>query len=168
MPISLILLAAQPAATAQVPVACRPAQLVLSVRPPAGSRGARNAGADLSIRNAGRDCLLPALPVIELRDPNGRSLPAVRRVPVGMHPGPVILPIRLSSGHRAVATLRWSTAPIDARGGTLRASGMIMRLGGAQLGVPFPAVLHRVGAGAVRFDQTPFRAAEGLAGDLGG
>jgi hypothetical protein len=166
MPALLILFAATMAAPAATPTtACRPDQLQLSIGRPAGSGGAAHTGAELSIRNMGKDCLLPALPVIELRDARGRLLPALRRSPTGMHPGPVVIPVRLSGGHRAAASLRWVSSPVYARAGALRATGLIIRLGRAQLGVPFGAVLYRAGAEPARFDQAPFRVLEGLAGD---
>ena len=92
---------------------CRPQQLRIVPDGRDGDfNGMSHSGTALSIRNTGRDCTIPALPRIELRDARNRALPAMRQPPVGMHPGPVMVPVRIAGGHRAVATLRWVSGPV--------------------------------------------------------
>src|SRR5579871_2646166 len=93
--------------------ACRAARLRLSLDGRDGDfNGMSHSGTALVIRNRGADCTLPALPTIEWRDKRGRLLAAARKVPIGMHPGPVMLPVRLAAGHLATADLRWVSGPV--------------------------------------------------------
>jgi hypothetical protein len=164
MLLSLMIAAGALAAPVALPP-CRPAHLRLSFDGRDGDfNGMSHAGTALTIRNVGPDCTLPALPVVTFRDARGRTLPASRRAPVGMHPGPVMLPVRLGGGHSAVAEMRWVSGPVFAQNRSVRAASVSVRIGGATLRAPLKAVLYGEAGKAVAFDQTPLRAAEGLAG----
>jgi hypothetical protein len=161
LPIPALLLAAQP-----VVLACRPAQLRLSLSGRDGDfNGMSHSGTAVSIRNLGPDCTLPALPTIAFRDARGRSLPATRRAPVGMHPGPVMVPVRLAAGHRASIDLRWISGPVYPRSRSIRAATVTVSFGRATLRAPLKALLYGETGKPVMFDQTPLRAMEGMAAD---
>lgn len=161
MPIPALMLAAQP-----VVFACRPSQLRLSLSGRDGDfNGMSHSGTELSIRNAGPDCTLPALPTIGFRDARRRTLPALRRAPVGMHPGPVMMPFRLAAGHRAQADLRWVSGPVYPHSRSVRAATITVRFAGGSLRAPIEAVLYGEAGKTVQFDQAPLRPVEGMAAD---
>lgn len=163
MPIPALVLTAQP-----VVFACRPSQLRLSLSGRDGDfNGMSLSGTALSIRNLGPDCTLPALPTIGFRDARGRTLQALRRAPVGMHPGPVMMPVRLAAG-------RWppgnggtalGSGPVYPHSRSIRAATITVRFGGVTLRTPIKAVLYGEVGKSVQFDQTPLRAMEGMAAD---
>ena len=121
-------------------------------------------GAVISIRNLGPDCDLPGLPAVVLRDRRGLPLPATRRSPLGMHPGPVIAPVALPGGHRATFELTWPYCPSVGR--CVRVASVLVSLGSVSLRAPASASLSAAPAGPFRFDQPPGRVAEGMAADL--
>lgn len=164
MPMLALLLALPPLPTTDFrPLpACRATQLSLSLDPGDGDfNGMSHAGTALTIRNRGQACTLPALPTIELRDARGRVLPAVRRAPPGMHPGPVLLPVRLAPGGRATATLRWISGPVFPSNRSIRPASLSVRIGTAVVRAPLTATLYGQAGKAVSFDQSPL-AAPGL------
>lgn len=113
----------------------------------------------------GPDCTLPALPTIGFRDARGRTLQALRRSPVGIHPGPGMMPVRLAAGHRATAELRWVSGPVYPHSRSIRAATITVMFSGVTLRTPIKAVLYGEAGKSVQFDQTPLRAMEGMAAD---
>jgi hypothetical protein len=93
---------------------CTAAQLSLSTGGnPGDFNGMSHSGTLLVVRNKGRRaCTLSGLPQLSFRDAWGRAVPIARKVPVGMHPGPVVLPIRLAPGAVANTALRWVSGPV--------------------------------------------------------
>jgi hypothetical protein len=157
-----LLIAAAPVASAAMP-ACRPAQLRLSTDSRDGEFTAMSHdGVELSLRNRGRDCLLPALPLVELRDAHGRVLAARRSPPVGMHPGPVMRPVGLSAGHRAALTLRWVSGAVFDHSRHVNAARVSVRIGTGMVSAPLDAALYGPAGRPVRFEQSPARAMEGM------
>ena len=156
--------------TGPVPVAglpaCRPAQLKLSTDGRDGDFGGMShSGTELLIRNVGQDCVLPALPTVRLLDARGRDLSASRQAPVGMHPGPVMLPVRLPGGKRATADLRWVSGPAWAHSRNVRVSRVFIGLAGGSVRASLAAVIYGDAVGPVTFEQTPLRVQEGMASD---
>lgn len=161
MPILALLLLAAPAPPTPP---CRVDQLRLSVDGHAGDfNGMSHSGTELSIRNIGADCLLDALPRVQFRDARHRGLPAVRQIPRGMHPGPVMVPVRLAAGHRAATDIRWISGPVFPHSRNIRASTISVYIGAATLAVPIKATLYGPAGQPVTFAQRPFHAADGLA-----
>lgn len=157
-----VALLAQPAPAATPP--CRAAQLRLTLDGRDGDfNGMQHLGIELSLRNTGPDCTLHALPTITFLDARGRPLPATRRPPPGMHPGPVMLPVVVPAGHRAATDLRWISGPVFPRNRELRAAAVSVRIGGANLSAPLSVVLDAPAGAPADFDQSPLRAMEGLA-----
>ena len=145
--------------------ACRGSQLRMGLAPRTGVADLRPvSGVVVSIRNLGRDCVMPALPLLELRDVGGRPLQATRRVPLGMHPGPVVLPIMLSGGHRATFEVTWPYRPTRER--RLRVGSVTISFGTVSLCAPVGTSIGAAPAVPFEFDQPPGRVAEGMASDL--
>lgn len=161
MPIlALLLLAAPPPPLPP----CRVERLRIALDGRAGDfNGMSHSGTQLSIRNLGPECLLMALPAVQLRDARGRVLPALRQAPRGMHPGPVVLPVRLAAGHRATTELRWVSGPVFPRNRAVRAARITVEIGSGTLTAPLTATLYGPAGHAVPFEQAPLRAVEGMA-----
>ena len=148
------------------PAACVVRQLSLSVDGRDGQfSGMQKSGTELSIRNHGPDCVLPALPRIEFLDAKGRVLPVGRAVPIGMHPGPVMIPVRLAGGHRAATDLTWVSGPVYAQNRSLRVAYVRVTIGRASLRTRLAGVIDAQPGKAATFNQPPLRAMEGMAAD---
>ena len=122
-----------------------------------------HSGAELSIRNTGPDCILVALPTVQLRDASNRLVPAVRHAPRGMHLGPVMMPLRLAAGHRAAAEIRWVSGPLFPHSRSVRASRITVKIGTGTLTGPLGATLYGAVGQPATFEQTSMRAIEGMA-----
>lgn len=143
---------------------CRARQLRLTVLPDKGDfNGMSHSGVALALRNVGSDCMLQALPRVAFLDARGRPLPALRRAPPGMHPGRVMVPLRIAGGHRAEIELRWVSGDVFAPGRSVRARSVTVRLGAATLRAPLAATLYGEAGRPVTFDQSPAKAMEGMA-----
>jgi hypothetical protein len=161
MPLLSMLLVSLPAPTPVAP-ACRASQLRLSLIDDGGGATSHD-GIVVVLRNAGSDCTLPALPEIHFTDSRGHILDAARQAPVGMHPGPVMVPLRLGGGHRATTELSWVSAPVYEQSRKLSAHRIIVEVGGHGLSAPIAATLYGPDGKSVGFQQPPFRAEEGMA-----
>lgn len=146
------------------PPPCTARQLTLSVDGMDGQfDGMQKSGTELSIRNSGADCTLPALPHITFIDARGRVLPASRAAPVGMHPGPVMIPVRLSGGHRAATDLTWVSGPVYTHNRQLRVAYVQVSIGGRTLRTKLMGVIDAQPGRPATFVQPPLRAMEGMA-----
>jgi hypothetical protein len=160
MPILAMLLAAP---SPSLPP-CRVDRLRVSLDARGGDfNGMSHSGTELSIRNMGPDCMLVALPTVQLRDTRNRIVPAVRQAPPGMHPGPVMMPVRLAAGHRAAAEIRWVAGPVFPRSRRVRATRISVKIGARTLTAPLAAALYGAVGQPVTFEQTALRAIEGMA-----
>lgn len=161
--LSMLLAAPSVATASTAPPACRADQLRLSLDPHGGDfNGMSHSGTELSIRNLGADCLLVALPVIRLSDARGRALPAIRQAPRGMHPGPVLMPVRLSGGRRAATDLRWVSGPVFPHSRSVRVARITVQVGTKVLRASLPATLYGEAGKPITFDQTPLHLMEGM------
>ena len=152
-------------ATASTALPCRQDQLSMGVAErDSSSDGAPVAGAVISIRNHGPDCVLPPLPLVTLRAIGGGALSATRSVPRGMHPGPALVPILLTGGHRATFELTWRYCASEDR--CVRVASMTLRFGAVVLNAPVGPTIGRSPAAPFRFDEDPGQVVEGMASDL--
>lgn len=153
-----LLMAAAPVAHAALPP-CRPAQLRLSADNPDGAfDGMSHSGAELSIRNVGRDCTLPALPLVSMLDRRGRLL-AAHRAPTGRR---ALRPVRLAAGHRAAIDLRWVSGPVFDPSRSVAAETVSVRIGAGAIRARLGAILFGEAGAPVTFDQSPAEIAEGM------
>ena len=150
----LALLLAAPAMEAPLPT-CQAAQLRLTTDAGDGDfNGMSHSGIRLRIANIGPACLLPALPKVALRDARNRLLPAQRRVPPGMHPGPVMIPRHLATAQSASIDLRWVSGPVFPANRSVHAARVTVEIGGKLLKSPLRVVLYGAAGQPVNFDQT--------------
>jgi hypothetical protein len=75
--------------------------------------GMSHDGALMILRNTGsQTCRVPKRPQLAFTDAAGKSIPLQVRIPSGMHPGPVLVPVTLAPGASAQGTLRWVMGPV--------------------------------------------------------
>lgn len=124
--------------------------------------GMSHSGTELLVRNIGPDCILDALPTVQLLDARNRPLPAVRQSPRGMHPGPVIVPIRLAAGRRAATAIRWIAGPVFDQNRSVQATKLRVQFGTGTLTARMTATLYGERGKRIAFEQPPLRTVEGL------
>jgi hypothetical protein len=157
-----LLLAAAPAGASALP-ACRPDQLRLSAENADGRfDGMSHSGTELSIRNVGRACTLPALPPVVMLNARGRLLPAVSEPSPDRSRGRAMRPVRLAGGHRATIDLRWVSGAVFERNRSVTAAIVAVRIGRGLIRARLGATLYGPAGGPVGFDQSPAQAAEGI------
>lgn len=145
---------------------CRADRLRLTIDGRNGEfNGMSHSGTELSIRNIGPDCMLDALPNVQLLDARNRPLPAVRQSLRGMHPGPVIVPIRLAAGHRATTAIRWVAGPVFDQNQNVRATKLRVGIGTETLATRMTATLYGERSRPITFEQPPLRVVEGMPAD---
>ena len=139
------------------PPACRAAGLSLATDAQGGAfDGMSHAGTALLIRNTGRRaCSLGGLPRVGFAGARGAILPIVRRVPVGMHPGPVVPALRLAPGATATTGLRWVSGEVFDRSRCFSPARIVVTIGRESLRVPLTARLCGPADAAATFDQPP-------------
>ena len=77
--------------------------------------GMSHSGVLMILRNSGpAACPLPGLPKLQFDDAAGHRLDLLREPPPGMHPGPVVMPVVLTPGAEATATLAWVSGDVYA------------------------------------------------------
>lgn len=150
-----ILIAA--AAVVAVTPACTARKVVLSIDSRDGDfNGMSHSGTYLVIRNTGRRaCGLPGLPFVTFHGARGVLLPASRQSPVGMHPGPVIVPVTIPAHGRVATALRWVSGPVYDRNRRLVTRTVDVTIGGRTVRTPFRAAMFAPVGEPARFDQPP-------------
>ena len=135
--------------------ACSPAQLRASTGGDAGEfNGMSHSGTYLTLRNTGRRaCGVPGLPAVTFRDRAGRVLPATRRAPVGMHPGPAVVPVTIPAGGTVRTGLRWVSGPVYDRNRCADAARVSAGVGGRQVSTPIRAHLCGEAGQPIGFEQ---------------
>jgi hypothetical protein len=105
----------------------------------------------LLVRNEGmQSCSLPGLPRIDFMDAGDHSLGLYRQVPIGMHPGPVIVPALLGPGAVAVAQVSWPSA-----GKCITPAKVAITFLSTTVKHDWIAPLCGASADKIRFNQTP-------------
>lgn len=94
--------------------ACKSGQLSLAIDDENGNfNGMSHSGTLLVLRNLGPNaCSVPAKPKVEFEDGKQRSLGVTAQTPIGMHPGPVMLPIAIPVGAEVTSELRWVSGDV--------------------------------------------------------
>ena len=131
-----------PAVVARLP-ACTADQLSIALDGEGGAfDGMSHSGALLVVRNVGpAACRVEGLPALSFRDASGAVLDVGRRPPIGMHPGPVILPVGLAPGAEATSALRWVSGDAWGGGRCRRVASARLAIGGQSLAVAFAATI---------------------------
>jgi hypothetical protein len=82
-------------------------------------------------------CTVPAYPDLTFLDEGKNPMGISRRVPLGMHPGPVMIPLAVGPGERASATLRWVSGPVYDKSVCLAPRWLRVELGDGKLMAKF-------------------------------
>lgn len=111
---------------------CRAKELALSFPSEPGEfTGMSHDGTWMELRNTGRrTCTVPRRPSLSMQDAAGAPLRLQVNRQIGLHPGPVMVPVELKPGQRVRSTLRWvvgdvydHTQCVNVEKATLQASG---------------------------------------------
>jgi hypothetical protein len=155
---ALALAATPPAPPSPILPPCKAEQLSLGFDGENGAfDGMSHSGALLVVRNLGPGaCRLPGLPQLSFKDPAGQALPIARQAPVGMHPGPVVLPVTLVVGAEATAPLRWVSGEVYSPSRCFTPATASLAIGAANLTSPFQGRICGPAKGA-SFEQPPLR-----------
>jgi hypothetical protein len=150
-----------PAFTPVVPP-CAPQVLTLMADAGNGDfDGMSHAGTWLVVTNrSGQACTVPGLPTAVFKDGNGVILRAARKGPVGMHPGPVVVPVRLEPGASARTSVRWVAGDVFDKGRCVDAARVELRFGNQVVATGMTAHLCAEQGQPVSFEQSPLMRAE--------
>lgn len=145
-----------PAFTPNVP-ACTAEMITLATDDRGGDlNGMSHAGTYLVLTNkSGQACTLLGLPSVSMKDAKGLVLPVKRQAPVGMHPGPVVVPLRLEPGASARASLRWVSGDVYDNGRCVDAARVEVRMGNQVLATGMTGHLCGESGQPVAFEQSP-------------
>ena len=123
--------------------------------------GMSHAGTYVMLTNRGRSpCTLPALPPITLRDARGAVLPIERQVPLGIRPGPMMVPMTLRPRATAATGLRWVSGPVYDRSRCYDVGSIAVEIDGATRRQRLIARICGPEGGRLVFEQPPLRAGE--------
>lgn len=141
--------------------ACRVGDMSLKLDDGNGEfNGMSQSGTMLVMRNTGKvTCTLGVLPEVVFDDADHHLLSAERRVPRGMHPGPVLMPVQLRVGKEATSRLHWVASDVFDGGHCIRPARLSVSLEGRSLHVPFGRMMCAPAGSDAYFDQQPFQPA---------
>ncbi|WP_287787674.1 DUF4232 domain-containing protein [Acidiphilium sp.] len=118
--------------------------------------GMSHSGTLVVLRNPGpAPCTLPGLPRLVFLDAADHELPVVRRPPVGMHPGPVVLPVRLEAGAAATTALRWVADPVYTRNACMKVAALRIAWPGGETTLALAATICGPKGAAAGIAQSP-------------
>ena len=139
------------------PAPCNPSNLAISFDGKDGEFGGMShSGTQMTVRSRGHAaCLLAGLPTVSFRNAEGEPLPIGRKAPPGMHPGPVVLPVRLDPGATARADLRWVSADVYENGRCLKPTQVTITLVGKRTTLPFAGTICGEAGKPATFEQPP-------------
>ncbi|WP_375154759.1 DUF4232 domain-containing protein [Pseudomonas sp. PDM25] len=113
-------------------------------------------GTLLVLRNNGpHTCQLGALPTLRFEGSGGRRRPVDRRLPRGMHPGPVLLPIAVAPGVEVAMLLHWVSGDVYPGHNCLTPVTAVLDLSEGALRVPFGLPMCAAVGSTEFFDQAP-------------
>lgn len=114
------------------PKPCPASWLSLALDPENGTfNGMSHSGTLLVLRNLGpMACTVPALPTLRFEDAHHHPLDVTRKAPVGMHPGPVMLPVVVPPNAELTSRLLWVDGDVfgDSSGSGSSASPEYLRV----------------------------------------
>jgi len=139
---------------------CSPGQLSLGLDDEGGNfAGMSHSGTLLVLRNLGPTvCSFPARPAIRFEDAQQHPIPVTLEYPVGMHPGPVLLPVAVPVGAELTSELRWVSADVYDGGSCLSPAFLTVTVGTDVMRVDFAGRQMCGPAGKpVNYSMTPLR-----------
>lgn len=118
--------------------------------------GMSQSGALLVLRNTGHTaCTLTPLPVLSFEDEKQRPLTVERRIPRGMHPGPVLLPVAVVPGQQVASLLRWVASDAFDADNCVTPAFVSLETKGGTLRVPFDHMMCAAAGDTAYFEQGP-------------
>jgi len=138
---------------------CRANQLSLAFDGEGGAfDGMSHSGSLMVLRNVGPTaCRVPGLPRLTLKGAKGEALPITRNAPVGMHPGPVIVPVGVAPGAELTAPLRWVSGAVYDRSRCYDVRAAAVTIGGETIQTPLRGRICGAGTAGATVDQPVLR-----------
>lgn len=152
-------MASAPTPAARIPDMCSHRIEVSLANPNGDFNGMSHSGVYLTLRNHGaRACRLPGLPTVRLLDARSMPISAAREAPVGMHPGPVIIPVTLAPGDKATADLRWVSGDVYDGHNCSTPTRVTVEIGARKVSAAWPGgEICGPASKPLPFEQTPLR-----------
>ena len=120
--------------------------------------GMSQSGVLLVVRNVGPTaCKVPGLPALTFQDAEGHGLDIQRKAPVGMHPGPVVLPVGLAAGAEATAALHWVSGDVFDAHHCLTPATVAVSVGGTPTTLAWSGQFCGPAGTVVTYDQPVLR-----------
>lgn len=137
--------------------ACLPAHLTAGLDGRNGEfDGMSQSGALLVLRNTGHTaCTLPPLSALTFEGTDQQPLAVERRIPRGMYPGPVLLPVVVAPGQKVASRLHWVASDAFDAGNCVSPAYVSLVMKGRMLRVPFDHMMCAAAGDTAYFDQTP-------------
>ena len=134
---------------------CTAAELTLSFDGADGDfNGMSHSGTYLILTNKGsRSCSVPRRPELTFLDAKGSAIDAKANVPPGMHPGPVMVPLKLAPAASAQSGLRWVSGEVYDHSACADVAKTTVKLDAGEVSAPMPAHLCGEAGAAIRFDE---------------
>jgi hypothetical protein len=146
-----------PAFTLNVPPCTAPMLSIGTDARDGDFNGMSHAGTYVVLTNTSdHACTVPGLPTIAMKDANGLLLPVTHQAPVGMHPGPVVVPVRLEPGASARASIRWVAGEVFTRSRCVDPAHIEIRVGNQTVASGFRGHLCGEDGKSIAFQQSPF------------
>lgn len=136
---------------------CLPAQLAVTLDSRNGEfDGMSQSGALLVLRNAGHiACTMSPLPALTFEDARRQPLAVERRIPRGMHPGPVLMTVVVAPGKNVATRLHWVASDVFDAGNCVTPAFVSLSIKDGTLHVPFGYPLCAADGSTAYFDQSP-------------
>lgn len=100
-----------------------------------------------------RACRVPRRPEITFVDGKGTVISAKANVPVGMHPGPVMVPVLLAPGMSARSGLRWVSGEVYDHNSCADIAKAIVTLDSGNISTPLQGHMCGDATAGIRFDE---------------
>ncbi len=118
--------------------------------------GMSQSGTLLVLRNTGHiACTLEPLPALRFEDAKQPPLTVERRIPHGMHPGPVLRSVVVAPGQQVASRLRWVASDAFDAGNCVTPAFVSLELKGGTLRIPFDHMMCAAAGDTAYFDQGP-------------
>ena len=118
--------------------------------------GMSQRGTLLVLRNTGiQACQINALPALGFEGKGDKLLTVERRMPRGMHPGPVLLPLMVAPGAEVAMKLHWVSSDVYEGHNCVMPETAVLTLQDGVLRLPFGLTMCAAAGATEFFEQTP-------------